>query len=588
MIAPTIWAGTPPLQPAPNGRGKTWARGYATGPDGTAYLDGEIGQFLATRDGRLSETAGLLNGCFAAVIERDNRTCVVMDRFGTVPVYIGSGRDGSLICSDDPWQVVRQLAAPPRLDPGGLNCMLHAGYVAGNGTLLENLRTAAPASVTTLENGELREKRYWAYAYDPEPMETTTAETELDEVLSGVMARMSALLARMDARPVLTLSGGLDSRLLAALFDRTAGIPPCSALSYGSDTDPEVAVAAEVATALSWPRATVPIDQTYFNPSFLETSVRQVGLTTRFTCGTGARHLQPEPGVALVPGHTGDFISGGHLPPHASLVGTRAQLRDFLDLRHFRYPFSDRLMRQILHTDRRDRFDGIGNTTADFDTGQDMFGLIDRWNVENRQRRLILMELRAYEAAGRWLLPFYDYALVDFFSRIPHHLRFGQQLYVQTALERVFTGEQAALGSIRRVGKPLRIDHETGRRHARFAGLPRALQTPLLRSWPLARSLKAWRAGPQETQVGPDPIKYWFRTDAGTRDFLTDKIRAVSLPQIDTDRLLALAIEGRVPEEFFHRTVTSAITAQESLAMAERDWRNAAGAGQEDHRVGGS
>ena len=315
-------------------------------------------------------------------------------------------------------------------------------------------------------------------------------------------------------------------------------------------TDPEVAVASEIAQAMGLDHRVVPIDKSYFNADFLARSVREVGMTTRFTCGTGARHLSCGAGDVLVPGHTGDFISGGHLPPHVGLVRNRSQLQRFLDLRHFRYPLSDRILKQVLRTDPRLRFDGLAETTAGFDMAEDMFGLIDRWNVENRQRRLILMELRAYETVAPWILPFYDYELVDFFSRVPHELRLGQFLYVKTALDRIFTGRAADLGTIRRVGKPLQAERSTYDRSRTFARLPGVLCTPALAAWPLARAFRERLRKPVPATLGPDPILHWFRTEPDVRDFLTAKIGAVSLDALDSGRLLELASEDWIPEQF--------------------------------------
>jgi asparagine synthase (glutamine-hydrolysing) len=573
MTRRAIWAGTAPLERCETGGCRVWARGYATGPDGTTYLGAAIGLHLAKHRDRLAGTASRLNGCFSAVLEEDDRTRVVADRFGTIPIYLGPDRSGSISVGDDPWRVIQRLAAPPKIDPPALVDLLHAGYVTGNRTLIEGIRTAGPAAITTLAGSNIRSERYWSYGYNPEPMETAEAIGMLADLLTEVIDRGNTILGRMGARPVLTLSGGLDSRLLAGLFARAKDGRRPTAVSYGMESDPEVAVAAEIAHALAIDFRTVPVDSSYLNRAFLERSVREVGLTTRFTCGTGARHLDCAAGDVLVPGHTGDFVSGGHLPPYSGLVGTRDQLHRFLDLRHFRYPLSDSILQKVLRVDCRSRFDGLAQTTADFDFGHDMFGLIDRWNVENRQRRLILMELRAYEQVAPWILPFYDYALIDFFARVPHRLRFGQRLFVQTVLERVFTDEAADLGTIRRVGKLLRIDHEANARITAFAQLPVALRTPLLGVWPIARDLRARLRNAKMVIEGPDPIQYWFRNDADVRGFLTDRIRSISLEGMDTDRLLALAELDDVPEEFFHRLITSAITAQEALDMAKSRWR---------------
>lgn len=585
MTSQTLWVGSAPLERCDDADCRAWSRGYATGPDGSTYLGGEIAWHLARNRPRLAATAARLNGCFTAVLQDGSGTTqIVSDRIGAVPVYLGPrgawrGRPAGMAVSDDPWAVVEGLPEAPRIAPGALVDMLHVGYVTGNGTLLAGLSSAAPAAITTIEAGKLRVERYWRYGYEPEPMEEAEAGEALAAILTDVTRRAVAVLDRMHGRAVLTLSGGLDSRLLAGLLAGAAPIQRPAALSYGVAADPEVQVAAEVARALGYGFGTVAVDQGWLNPGFLARSVREVGLTTRFTCGVGARHLECRPGDVLVPGHTGDFVSGGHLPPHAALVGNRAQLHRFLDLRHMRYPGSGTILRQVLQVDPESRFDGLARSTAEFDMNGDRFGLIDRWNVENRQRRLILMELRAYEQLAPWILPFYDHELLDFFARLPHRLRLGQRLYVETAVNRVFTGPLAALAAIRRVGKPLRVDARAEPRTAAFARIPAALRTPLLAAWPLAREMQArLRPAPVQTS-GPDPLAHWFRTDAAARSFLTERLRAVAVPGLDTNRLLTLAAGDATPEAFFHRVVPAAITVQEALETARQRWQAARSAG---------
>ncbi|WP_109314011.1 asparagine synthetase B family protein [Ruegeria sp. AU67] len=572
MTNRAIWTGREPGQISPNGGDWHWAVGNVIGPGGATLIDDQIGLYLTTRRNQLSSAALELNGCFSAVLNDSEKTHIVTDRYGTRPVYLALNKYGQYAVADDPWRIIPHLPNEPQIDPVALVDLLHTGYVTGNRTLISGLTTAAPGAITTLEGTSLLTRRYWVYGYDPEPMTEQDASDELASVLTSATRHAALLLNRKMVKPVLTLSGGLDSRLLVTLFSQEPKMPPVSAIAYGSETDSEVRVASKVAEALHCSFRIAPINHDYFNSDFLEQSVREVGMTTRFTCGTGARHLQGSKDEAFVPGHTGDFISGGHLPPHTGLVRNHAELIRFLDLRHFRYPFSDHLLRKVLTIDPSSRFDSLAQTTADFDDQQDMFGLIDRWNVENRQRRLILMELRAYELNAPWILPFYDNALVDFFARVPHHLRVGQRLYVRAALEHVFKMEAEPLSEIRRVGKPLQIDFDAHERILAFQRIPAALRMPILRAWPVARGLQAWLRRKPITTMGPDPILHWFRTNPNVRTFFRERMRSISLDAIDTDRMLSLVENSVVSEEFFHRFITSAITAQETISVAGRLW----------------
>ena len=572
MTSPAEWVGSAGLE-TDQGTGRAfWSRGYATDEDGTVLLDMAIGRHLAQwRNGMISKVVKRLNGCFSAVLSDPEQVIVITDRFGTVPVYIARECVRGPALSDNAWSVVANLRQRPRISAAGSIDLLYCGYVTGQRTLLEGVETAAPASITCIHAKGQQIQRYWRYGYAPEPVPEQDLVSALERVLRTVAARSHRVIAERGGRPLLTLSGGLDSRVLAAVLAATDKSRP-SALSYGSADDAEVSVAAEVAAALELAHRFIPVGPDYMCEDFLKRSIREVGITTRFTCGTGARHIGALSGEVFVPGHTGDFVSGGHLPPQVALVRTADDLKRCLDQRHYRYPFSERILRRLLSVDPEHRFANLTETTATFDLQEDMFGLIDRWNVENRQRRLILMELRAYEASGQWVLPFYDYEIVDFFSRIPHRLRIGQALYIRTALERIFTGAAAPLATVRRVGGTLRVNEARYRQVEMIASLPDALCRPSIAAIPLLRATRSrLRRIPPRTS-GPDPIRHWYHSNPRVRDFIDSQLRRIDCGLVDADAALDLAAQGCMPEEFFNRFVPALISLDATLREAEQHW----------------
>jgi len=554
-----------------------WARGYAFAPDGAGLEDAEIARHLAARRADLEGAVAGLNGCFAAVLDAEPAPVLVSDRYGAVPLYLHRRAGGGVVAAPDPWSVVAALDASPALDVSGALDLLRTGYVLGTRTLLEGLETLGPATLARVERGGLRARRYWTYGYRPTPRDPDEAEAALAEILERVGRRTAQHLAARGHRPALTLSGGLDSRVLAAVI-APAFPGALAALSYGAAGNPEVEVAREVAGALGMAFRASDVSSDYLNDAFVARSVREVGATTRLTCGLGARHVDASGIDVLIPGHTGDFVSGGHLPAQVGMVRTRRQLQHYLEFAHFRYLGSEPLLRRLLRLDYDAcRWRTLQETTAGFDTeAEDVFGLVDRWNVENRQRRLILMELRAYESRGRWMLPFYDHELVDFFATLPHPLRVGQNLYVETARRRLFTGAAAALADLRRVGgRSLRADPDAYRRITRLQGLqPFSGWFLELGLAPFRDLLRRLRPRPEQAH-GTDTWKAWLRDDAGARAFLLERVEATDVDWLDTDALVAELRAGRGEERVYNRLLPGVLTIGECLAQA-RDARRGA------------
>lgn len=556
-----------------------WARGYAFPPGGPGLEDAEIARYLASRHADLEAAVAGLNGCFAAVLDAPPAPVLVSDRYGTVPLYLHRRPGGGVVAAPDPWSVAAALEATPALDVAGALDLLRTGYVLGTRTLLEGVETLGPATLARVERGGLHTRRYWTYGYRPTPLDPGEAEEALAGILGRVGRRTARLLEERGHRPALTLSGGLDSRVLAAVI-APAFPGPVSALTYGAAGNPEVEVAREVAGALGMAFRASDVSSEYLNDAFVARSVREVGATTRFTCGLGARHVDASGLDVLIPGHTGDFVSGGHLPVQVGMVRTRRQLQHYLEFAHFRYLGSEPLLRRVLRIDYDAwRWRTLQESTEGFDTGsEDVFGLVDRWNVENRQRRLILMELRAYESRGRWMLPFYDHELVDFFATLPHALRVGQNLYVETARRRLFTGAAAALAELRRVGgRPLHSDPELYRRIERLQGLqPLSGWFLELGLAPFRDLLRRLRPRPEQAH-GTDTWKAWLRDDARARAFLLDRVAALDVDWIDAEALLAELRAGRGEERVYNRLLPGVLTIGECLDQARAAWRGSRG-----------
>jgi len=558
------------LEPA----GGAWARGYAFIGDGVYLEDDEIASYLAKNRRQLERVVAAMNGCFAAALDLPPNPVLITDRYGTIPIYIHRARDGTrAYASDEPWKVIETLESSPVLNPMGALDLLRTGYVTGTATLIQGIETVAPACIVDVERAGLRRQRYWHYGYRPETLTWSEAEDQLATILQRVAARSVRGFEARGYQGALTVSGGLDSRVLASIFSKHAE-KPLFALSYGMSGDPEVEVAKQVASLLGMPHLEAAVTPRYLSDDFIDRSVREVGLTTRFTCGVGARHLKNFEADVFIPGHTGDFISGGHLPARTGMVRTRDQLRRYLELAHFRFRGSERALRHILRLDYpTHRWTTLESSTRDFDMSEDILGLIDRWNVENRQRRLILMELRAYESLGRWMLPFYDHELVDFFSVIPHEFRLGQSLYIQTARDRLFVDRSAALSDIYRVGsRSMATDSALQRRLRRLRQLQPlsgwALQLGFAEIRDLAR---AFRPKPEQV-FGTDPLKRWFNSDDQVRNYVLDRVGSMNVDILDARPLRALLIDGTGEERIYSRLLPAALTVQACLDRAREMW----------------
>jgi asparagine synthase (glutamine-hydrolysing) len=137
--------------------------------------------------------------------------------------------------------------------------------------------------------------------------------------------------------------------------------------------------------------------------------------------------------AVFVPGHSGDFLAGSHVPKE--FAARRHLLRDELLQAMFDAHYSlwdwpktsASLMRRTF-TERIERVVGPINDGAT-EAAADTF---ECWDCEERQAKFIVNSVRAYEFFDHeWRLPLFDAELMDFWSAIPMSGRLGRRLYFE-------------------------------------------------------------------------------------------------------------------------------------------------------------
>jgi asparagine synthetase B (glutamine-hydrolysing) len=197
----------------------------AEGPRAIADLDGEY-QIALWSPG--SRSLFLLN-----------------DRFAALPMYVTSSRRGTAFGGG-----VRGVLMAPGVtaepDPQAIReAVTFGGYRLGRRTNVRHIEMTPPATVVHVTPETVTTKRYWTWA----ELKDGDA-TDGRELLEHTRTRWSAAMSRRlgGARhPGLTLSGGLDSRAIAAEASRQQ--QRLRALTYGVPDADDVRIAARVARA---------------------------------------------------------------------------------------------------------------------------------------------------------------------------------------------------------------------------------------------------------------------------------------------------------------------------------------------------
>ncbi|MGH9688918.1 MAG: asparagine synthase-related protein [Candidatus Acidiferrales bacterium] len=217
------------------------------GPSYLVHLAEEGSSFPANLNGRFH---GLL-------LDRRNGTSTLFnDRYGVHRLYYHQSKDAFYFAAE----AKAILAVCPelrRLDQRGLGEFIACGSVLENRTLFEGVYVLPPASAWSFRNGELQDKRRY---FDPQEWEQqgTLDSEDYYAQIRDVFARNLPRYFTGKQRVGMSLTGGLDTRMILAWQKCQAGTLPC--YTFGSEIreNHDVRVARRVAAACRQPFQVIP------------------------------------------------------------------------------------------------------------------------------------------------------------------------------------------------------------------------------------------------------------------------------------------------------------------------------------------
>lgn len=156
------------------------------------------------------ETLRNVDGSFAlaCVDFEEERFVLATDKLGVRPCYYTP--DDGLVFSSSLAALLTHLD-DPQVNQQGVSDLLLMHSLWGEKTLIEGVRALAPASVLEYRDGEVTIERYWKPDF-----ETAPTDGYIEDLIAVYEHAMADAATTMDGDVGVWLSGGLDSRTLAA------------------------------------------------------------------------------------------------------------------------------------------------------------------------------------------------------------------------------------------------------------------------------------------------------------------------------------------------------------------------------------
>jgi asparagine synthase (glutamine-hydrolysing) len=253
--------------PDPGMLAKLREEGHAVEPDGPSYL-------VHVYEEDPLFPAGL-NGWFHGLVaDRVRRTAVLFnDRFGLHRLYYHESRDAFYFSAE----AKAILAVRPelrRMNPEALGEWIACGSVLEDRTLFENLHVLPLASAWVFRDGSIERKAEYFHPREWEEQEILPPEEfhrEVCEIFSGNLPRHFSGRERVG----MSLTGGLDTRMIMAWRKPLPGSLPCYTFGGTYRECRDVIIARQVASACGQPHQVIPCGPEFISrfPYYAERAV---------------------------------------------------------------------------------------------------------------------------------------------------------------------------------------------------------------------------------------------------------------------------------------------------------------------------
>lgn len=212
-----------------------------------------------------ADFVGRLNGWFSGLlVDRRNATAMLFnDRYGVGRLYFRETEEG-LYFSSEAKSLLRLFPDSRRLDSSAVAETFSFGCVLNDRTLYQRIALMPPASAWAFDRGGLRHRRSY-FAPGVWECEEPLSQAEFDERLRAVFPAVLPRYLRGPGACAMSLTGGLDGRMVMAWARQAPGTLPCYSFSGSYRESLDVKIARKVAQTCGQPHLTISVGESFLS-----------------------------------------------------------------------------------------------------------------------------------------------------------------------------------------------------------------------------------------------------------------------------------------------------------------------------------
>ena len=433
-----------------------WNNKDNTFAKGRAFINGKLleNQELAAyfNKPKIKDIVLKANGFWGFVQKSDSSILIVADRMRSYPLFYGIINNTAYVSDDAYW--VKEKVSDSEFDTISKNEFLLTGYVTGCDTLYKNVSQIQAGEMVYIDfdkknNIKVTSSRYYNFVHGNYFMNLSKQQLlEKHEIILN--KSVGRLIKYANGRTIVVpLSGGYDSRLVATML-RKMNYDNVITFTYGKTNNPECLISKEVAENLNYRWIFIPYDNEksykwYNSKERKNFSLYGDNLSTILpdrewpaVWELKRQNLIPKDCV-FAPGHSGDFISGGHIPKNLCKknVNEKQFVEEILKKHYVMWKwngikekwindFSNKIL-SCAEIELNDKKDYVSKKNS---LNVSAANAYEKWNWQENQVKRMVNSVKIYDFFGYdYWLPLWDYKYMDFWCKVPISYRYNKVLY---------------------------------------------------------------------------------------------------------------------------------------------------------------
>lgn len=376
---------------------------------------------------------------FAAVLLINGTAVVIADRNRSIPIFY-KFQDGIWNIASAIQNLYSQGFNSISID--AYNEFWTSGFITSGKTLLNEVGSVDAGEIHFLLNETERQQKYSWYNYEYKSSNLQNVaqlqnalNISLDYIFSDIASRYS------NKKLCVPLSGGFDSRLIATMLKRK-GLTNVLCFSYGIE-NAESRVSQLVAESLGFEWKFIKTDENDWKNEFELGHVRQYQLMGSNLSSTAhlqdwlavkklIKELKTSDDLVFLPGHSGDFLAGSHLPEFLFSESSFKQenLIDYLISTHHSvnpHPVCHQINKKLKIAMEK-MFPALSGSQEI--NSWHAASIFDTWNWKYRQSKIIINSVRVYEFFDcDWILPLWHSDFMDLWANTELGLKRERRRY---------------------------------------------------------------------------------------------------------------------------------------------------------------